>query len=114
MANDPITTPAGNAESTLSGADLAKLKSRLRAQAERSVIENHRDEYNAEAERLFAEHGLEFSRRLTESEKAKRQMDELLKKFPELAPGATAPDGIKVEEGATEEPMVFSSEERPF
>lgn len=88
--NEVIHTPEDKkAESTVDTAALTKLKSQLRAKAEREVLQNHQDEYHQVASRLFAEHGLEFTRRLTEKEKAERELKALLEKHPELAQSVT-------------------------
>lgn len=68
----------------------------LRSRAEREVLEAHRDEYYQRAEALFTEAGLEFKRRTTPEEraqkkaadeqaKARKKLDDLLAKHPELA-----------------------------
>lgn len=84
---EPAPAPAkeAQAETVINEEDLGKLKQRLRSEAERDVINNHRDEYVAIASAKFAAHGLEFTRRLTEAERAEKQIRELLEKNPELA-----------------------------
>lgn len=68
----------------------------LRNKAERMVLEAHRDEYYSNAEKLFTDAGLTFTRRSTpeereqkkavaEQEKAERKLAELLQKHPSLA-----------------------------
>lgn len=61
------------------------LKNKLRNEAEREVLANHRDEFVAIAEKKFSENGLVFARRLTESEKAAKKIADLLEAHPELA-----------------------------
>ena len=79
--NEVIHTPEDKkAESTVDTAALTKLKSQLRAKAEREVLQNHQDEYHQVASRLFAEHGLEFSYRLSPEARARKQIEELAKK----------------------------------
>jgi len=63
--------------------DSAK-RNRLRNEAERIVINNHRDEFNKVATDLFAENGLVFHRRLTEEERAAKEIADKLNQFPEL------------------------------
>lgn len=65
--------------------DLQKLKNKLRNASEREVLNNHRDEFHQIATRKFAEHGLKFEPRPSESEKAAKKMEALLKEHPELA-----------------------------
>ena len=62
-----------------------KLKNMLRNQAEREVLDNHRDEYVTIATAKFTQHGLVFQRRKTEAEKAADQIAKLLAAHPELA-----------------------------
>lgn len=59
-------------------------RNRLRNEAERIVINNHRDEFNKVATNLFAENGLVFHRRLTEEERAAKEIADKLNQFPEL------------------------------
>lgn len=84
---EPAPAPAKEEkiETVINEEDLGKLKQRLRSEAERDVINNHRDEYVAIASAKFAAHGLEFTRRLTDAERAEKQILELLAKNPELA-----------------------------
>lgn len=68
----------------------------LRNQAERWVLDQHRDEYYAKAEELFAAHNMKFNRRPTPDEKAAKEaakdqekadkaLAKLLEKHPKLA-----------------------------
>lgn len=59
-------------------------RARLKTQATNTLIESHRDEFNKLAENLFSENGLEFKRRLTDEEKAEKELDDLLAKNPAL------------------------------
>lgn len=61
-----------------------QLKNRLRNEAEREVLNNHREEFHAVAEKKFADHGLKFERRLTQKERAAREIEKKLQQFPEL------------------------------
>lgn len=94
MANADTTTtttddlsaaPAEQEETVLSQHAISQLKNKLRAEAEREVIANHRDEYHEVAARKFGEHGLEFTRRLTDEERAEQEMERLLEAHPGLA-----------------------------
>lgn len=81
-----MTTPKNKrVEDNISPDELKKIKQKLRAQAERDVLTNHRGEYNTRVEQLFTEHGLEFKRKLTEEEKAEQEMRKLITDHPELA-----------------------------
>lgn len=74
-------------------------RNRLRGQAERHIIEQHRKEYEDYAEKLFAANGETFQRRLSDEEKAEKQLKELL----EANPGLAARFGVPLEaEGNTE------------
>lgn len=66
------------------GETAQQAKNRLRNEAERIVIDRHRDEFYAEAERLYEANGFEFKRRLTEEEKAAQQIEKLLQANPAL------------------------------
>ena len=48
-------------------------KNGLRNQAERIILERHREEYHIEAQRLFAEHDFEYTRRSTPEERAAKK-----------------------------------------
>ncbi|QGJ92856.1 hypothetical protein PBI_BEAGLE_97 [Arthrobacter phage Beagle] len=71
--------------------DSAK-RNRLRNEAERMVINNHRDEFNQVATDLFAKNGLVFHRRLTDEERAAKEIADKLNQFPQLR-GLFAPVG---------------------
>lgn len=82
--------PKGEAELYKQVADdanketLQQKKNRLRNEAEREVLNNHRDEYHEIATAKFAAEGLEFSRRLSDEEKAAKKMEDLMEQYPEL------------------------------
>lgn len=63
---------------------LQQLKNKLRNEAEREVLNNHRDEVTEITAAKFAEHGIKYIRRLTEEEKAEKEILELIEKHPEL------------------------------
>ena len=63
---------------------VSQLRNRLRNEAERTVINNHKDEFVQVATALFAKHGMEFNRRLTDKEKAAKAIEDQLNQFPEL------------------------------
>ena len=77
------TTVADN-EEVVAEETAQQKKNRLRNEAEREVLNLHRDELNAITEAKFNEHGLVYTRRLTEKEKAERKIEELLKEHPGL------------------------------
>lgn len=62
----------------------AQIRNRLRNQAERIVLDRHRDEFHQEATKLFEANGLEFKHRLTETERAQAKIEALLRENPEL------------------------------
>lgn len=65
---------------------IQQLKNRLRGEAEREVLNTHKDEFHEIATAKFAAVGLEFVRRLTDEEKAAKQIEELYEKYPNLRP----------------------------
>lgn len=68
-----------------------QLKNRLRNEAEREVLNRHKDEVVAITQAKYDEHGLEYVRRLSEEEKAAKQIEDLYEKFPQLRPAAEEP-----------------------
>jgi hypothetical protein len=82
MATDtlaPAATTGEGVEETVQ-----QKKNRLRNDAERRVLNKHRDELNAITEELFVAEGLTYTRRLTEKEKAQKKIEDLLNEHPEL------------------------------
>lgn len=86
-------TPASNADAK----DGTALRNKLRNQAERHILELHRDEFDAYAEQLYTENGLSFRRRVSAEEreaklaadkeaKAKAKLEKLYAEFPNLRP----------------------------
>ena len=78
--DETVQAPAG----PVSGETVQQTKNRLRNEAERRVLDRHKNEFYKEAERLYEENGFEFKRRLTDQEKAQQQIEKLLKENPEL------------------------------
>jgi mannose-1-phosphate guanylyltransferase len=66
------------------GETIQQLKNRLRNEAEREVLNTHKDEVVTITQAKYDAHGLEYIRRLTEEEKAAKQIEEYFKQFPEL------------------------------
>ena len=79
-------TPEATTATTGEGAaeTLQQKKNRLRNDAEREVLNKHRDELNAVTEAKFIEQGIPYTRRLTEREKAQKKIEDLLAEHPEL------------------------------
>ena len=75
-----IETPAPKKET------VQQLKNRLRNEAEREVLNNHKGEVIKITEAKYDQHGLEYVRRLTDEEKAAKQIEELYAQFPHLRP----------------------------
>ena len=84
------------------------LRNQLRNQAERHILETHRDEFDAYAEKLYTDNGLTFRRRVTAEEreakvaadkeaKAKAKLEKLYAEFPNLRPveGQTAIEDLQ-------------------
>ncbi len=85
MATETLEAPAVTVnEEDVTDETVQQKKNRLRNEAEREVLNNHRDELNTITEAKFVAEGLNYTRRLTEKEKAKRKIEELLNEHPEL------------------------------
>lgn len=71
-----------------------QLKNRLRNEAEREVLDNHKKEVIERTKAKYDAHGLKYVRRLTDEEKAAKAIAENLKKYPNLRSQfiATDPD----------------------
>lgn len=63
-----------------------QLKNKLRNEAEREVLDAHRPEVISRTAAKYKDHNLEYVRRLTDEEKAAKQIEELYAKFPQLRP----------------------------
>lgn len=61
-----------------------QLKNRLRNEAEREVLNKYKPEVIKLTEAKYDEHGLEYVRRLTDEEKAAKEIEEALAKYPSL------------------------------
>lgn len=61
-----------------------QLKNRLRNEAEREVLDNHKKEVIERTKAKYDAHGLKYVRRLTDEEKAAKAIAENLKKYPNL------------------------------
>ena len=68
-----------------------QLKNRLRNEAEREVLNKHKGEVVKITEAKYDAHGLEYVRRLSEEEKAAKQIEDLYEKFPQLRPVVEEP-----------------------
>lgn len=66
------------------GETVQQLKNRLRNEAEREVLNNHKDEVISITQAKYDEHGLEYVRRLSDKEKAAKEIAEKINQFPEL------------------------------
>lgn len=76
---DAAETPAVPAKETDS-----QKRNRLRNEAERHILNLHKDEFDDYAEALFAKNGLTFNRRLSEAQKAEKKINDLIAEHPEL------------------------------
>lgn len=82
-------TPGTADEAPASGAEprqetLQQLKNRLRNEAERDVLNAHKAEVIKITEAKYEAHGLAYVRRLTDQEKAQKEIEDRLEKYPEL------------------------------
>ncbi len=84
MATDTLEAPVTDNEEVVTDETVQQKKNRLRNEAEREVLNNHRDELNTITEAKFVEQGLNYTRRLTDSEKAARKVEEYFTQYPEL------------------------------
>jgi hypothetical protein len=65
---------------------IQQLKNKLRNEAEREVLDKHKSEVVEITAAKYKEHNLEYVRRLTDKEKAQKQIEELYAQYPELRP----------------------------
>ena len=84
MATGTIEAPVTDNEEVATEETVQQKKNRLRNEAEREVLNKHRNELNAITEAKFVEQGLNYTRRLTDSEKAAKKVEEYFNQFPEL------------------------------
>lgn len=61
-----------------------QLKNKLRNEAEREVLDTHKDEVVTITQAKYDEHGLKYVRRLTDREKAAKAIADNLNEYPEL------------------------------
>lgn len=97
----PRAKPAPKAEAEVKPAkaeSLQQLKNRLRNEAEREVLNKHKDEVIKITEAKYDEHGLEYVRRLSDKEKAAKLIEEQYEKFPELRPVYTVVESLPAPE----------------
>lgn len=73
---------------------LQQLKNRLRNEAEREVLNLHKDEVITITQAKYDEHGLEYVRRLTDQEKAAKAIEDYYNQFPELRTQFAPPAGV--------------------
>jgi hypothetical protein len=83
-AEAPATTTAAPAEEAPKQETESQKRNRLRNEAERVIINRHKSEFEDYATQLFADNGLKFNRRMSEQDKARAKVEELIKKHPEL------------------------------
>ena len=62
----------------------AAQRNRLRAKAEKFILDKYRDEFNAKADEVFKAEGLTFNRRLTQEERDEKKLNALLDANPAL------------------------------
>lgn len=113
----PKVTTEAPAEAAPKQETESQKRNRLRNEAERVIINRYKSEFEDVATALFAENGLKFNKRMTEEQKAKAKIDELIAANPALrdqllaslgvaAPVAQAP----VENPAYQTPTQFEGE----
>jgi ABC-type sugar transport system substrate-binding protein len=84
MATGTIESTVTDNEEAVTDETVQQKKNRLRNEAEREVLNKHRDELNHITEAKFNENNLPYTRRLTEREKAKKKIEDLLAEYPDL------------------------------
>jgi hypothetical protein len=65
---------------------IQQLKNKLRNEAEREVLDAHKDEVVTITAAKYKKHGLKYVRRLSEAEKAQKTIEDLYAQFPQLRP----------------------------
>ena len=75
-----------------------QLKNKLRNEAERETLDEHRPEVIKRTAAKYKAHNLEYVRRLTDEEKAAKTIEEMYAKFPNLRPETIVADPPPVEE----------------
>lgn len=65
---------------------IQQLKNKLRNEAEREVLDAHKGEVVSITAAKYDKHGLQYVRRLSEEEKAAKQIEDLYAQFPNLRP----------------------------
>lgn len=89
-AKTPRVTKAAAAKAEAPAADSnapetdSQKRNRLRNEAERHILNLHKEEFDDYAEALFAKNGLTFNRRLSEAQKAEKKINDLIAEHPEL------------------------------
>lgn len=81
-----------------------QLKNKLRNEAEREVLDTHKDEVITITAAKYKVHNLDYVRRLTEEEKAAKAIEEYYVKFPNLRPQ------IQQQQAQQQEPDVNGAE----
>lgn len=84
MATGTMEEAVTDIEEAGTGETVQQKKNRLRNEAEREIVNRHRDELNKLTEAKFVEQGLKYTRRLSDSEKAAKKVEEYFNQFPEL------------------------------
>lgn len=92
-----------------------QLKNRLRNEAEREVLDKHKQEVIARTKAKYDAHGLKYVRRLTDEEKAAKAIQENLAKYPNLRsqfiPTDPEADVVKIQMGGFSDAPEGSHEE---
>jgi hypothetical protein len=85
---------------------IQQLKNKLRNEAEREVLDKHKSEVVTITAAKYKEHGLEYVRRLSDKEKAAKQIEELYAQYPELRPQ------LEQQQAQAEQPAVTTRAQR--
>jgi hypothetical protein len=84
-----------------------QLKNKLRNEAEREVLDTHKDEVIKITAAKYKVHNLEYVRRLSEEEKAAKAIEEYYVRFPNLRPQ------VEQQQLQFEETIVVTPEQHP-
>jgi hypothetical protein len=83
-----------------------QLKNKLRNEAEREVLDEHKSEVVSKTAAKYKVHNLDYVRRLTDEEKAAKAIEEYYAKFPNLRPQ------LEQQQAQQEQPAVVTGDQR--
>lgn len=93
---------------------IQQLKNKLRNEAEREVLDTHKDEVIKITAAKYKVHNLDYVRRLSEEEKAAKAIEEYYVKFPKLRPQLQQQQAQREIVNDTVPPVVTYADAVPF